>query len=137
AELLKRIDGTRHQDSVRALGLLPLAEADEGRRDLLERYLRLEEFRRQARKFGSQRQQSEGRAVAIGLANLARTAGFSDPQRLQWAMEQQAVADLARGPVVLARGDVTLSLAVDGDGVPSLTLERNGKPLKALPAALK
>jgi hypothetical protein len=137
AELLKRIDGTRHQDSVRALGLLPLAEGDEGRPDLLERYLRLEEFRRQARKFGSQRQQSEGRAVVIGLANLARTAGFSDPQRLQWAMEQQAVADLARGPVVLARGDVTLSLAVDDDGAPSLTLERNGKPLKTLPAALK
>ena len=88
-ELLGRIDASRHQDAVRALGLLPLAEGEAGQRDLLERYRRLEEFRRQARKFGSQRQQSEGRAVAIGLANLARTAGYRDPQRLQWAMEQR------------------------------------------------
>ena len=71
-----------------------------GRDDLLMRYVRLEEFNREARKFGSQRQQSETRAVAIGLENLARTAGFRDPQRLQWAMEQRAVADLARGPLV-------------------------------------
>ena len=75
--------------------------------------------------------------MAIGLANLARTAGYRDPQRLQWAMEQQAVADLARGPVVLARGDVTLTLAVDADGVPSLSVEKKGKPVKTLPAALK
>ena len=136
-ELLGRIDASRHQDAVRALGLLPLAEGEAGQRDLLERYLRLEEFRRQARKFGSQRQQSEGRAVAIGLANLARTAGYRDPQRLQWAMEQQAVADLARGPVVLTRGEVTLTLAVDADGAPSLSVEKQGKPIKTLPAALK
>jgi len=136
-ELLRRIETSRHQDSVRALGLLPLADGEAGRQDLLERYLRLQEFRRQARKFGAQRQQSEGRAVAIGLANLARTAGFRDPQRLQWAMEQQAVADLARGPMVLTRGDVTLTLAVDAEGMPSLGVGRNGKPLKTFPAALK
>ena len=136
-DLLTRIAASRHQDSVRALGLLPLAEGEAARQDLLERYLRLEQFRREARKFGSQRQQSEGRAVAIGLANLARTAGYRDPLRLQWAMEQQAVADLARGPVVLTRGDVTLTLAVDGDGVPTLDIARNGKPVKTAPAALR
>jgi hypothetical protein len=52
-------------------------------------------------------------------------------------MEQAAVADLARGPVVLERGDVTLTLALDGDGVPSLGITKSGKPLKALPASLK
>ena len=136
-ELLARIDESRHQDSVRALGLLPLAEGDAGRRDLLERYVRLEEFRRQARKFGSQRQASEGRAVAIALANLARTAGYRDPQRLQWAMEREAVGELARGPIVLTRDDVTLELSLDEDGVPALRTMKNGKALKALPAALK
>ena len=136
-ELLARIDESRHQDSVRALGLVPLADGDRRDDDLLERYMRLQEFRRQSRKFGSQRQQSEGRAVTIGLANLARTAGFSDPQRLQWAMEQRAVADLARGPLVLNRGDVSVTLSIDADGVPSLRTLKNGKALKALPAALK
>ena len=136
-EILSRIDGSRHQDSVRTLGLLPLAEGEQGREDLRERYKRLHEFRREARKFGSQRQQSEGRAVAIGLANLARTAGYRDPQRLQWAMERETIADLAHGPLVRTKGDVTLTLAIDEDGAPSLTTTKNGKALKAVPAALK
>jgi uncharacterized protein DUF5724/uncharacterized protein DUF4132 len=136
-DLVGRIDASRHQDSVRALGLLPLASGAVGKKDLLERYVRLEEFRRQSRKFGSQRQQSEKRAVAIGLENLARTAGYRDPQRLRWAMEQEAVADVARGPLVLTRGDVSLSLSIDEDGVPSLAVTKNGKTLKGLPATLK
>ena len=135
-ELLKRIE-SRHQDSVRALGLLPLADGDAGRDDLLVRYTRLQEFRREARKFGSQRQQSEKRAVAIGLENLARTAGFRDPQRLQWAMEQHAVADLVTGPVTLDKGDVRLELSLDAEGVAALRVVKNGKALKAVPATLK
>jgi uncharacterized protein DUF5724/uncharacterized protein DUF4132 len=137
SEILDRMKNARHQDSVRALGLVPLATGDDRQRDLLARYQALQEFHREARQFGSQRQQSERRAVAIGLSNLARTAGFRDPQRLQWAMEQAAVADLARGPVVLQRGDVSLALSIDGDGSASLEVTKNGKPLKAIPASLK
>ena len=135
--LMKRIDASRHQDAVRALGLLPLAEGDAGRDDVLSRYVRLQEFIRQARKFGSQRQASEKRAAAIGLENLARTAGFGDPQRLQWAMEQRAVADLAEGPVVVVKGDVRLELSIDADGDADLSMKKNDKTLKTLPAALK
>ena len=136
-EILGRIDSARHQDSVRALGLLPLAPGEEGRRDLLDRYERLQTFRREARKFGSQRQQSEKRAVDIGLANLARTAGYRDPQRMQWAMEREALADLLHGPVVLQRQDVTLTLSIDADGDPSLTVSRAGKPLASVPSPLR
>lgn len=136
-DVIERIDSSRHQDSVRALGLLPLADDDRREADLLDRYVRLENFKREARKFGSQRQQSESRAVAIGLDNLARTAGFRDPQRLRWAMEQRAVADLATGPIVLVRDDVTATLSIDVDGNPDLVISRGGKALKAPPAALK
>jgi hypothetical protein len=136
-EILERINTSRQQDAVRALGLLPLAEGEAREADLLMRYVRLEDFKREARKFGSQRQQSESRAVAIGLDNLARTAGFRDPQRLRWAMEQRAVADLAKGPIVLTRDDVTATLSIDADGNPDFSLSRNGKPLKAAPASLK
>ncbi|HET9012760.1 MAG TPA: DUF5724 domain-containing protein, partial [Gemmatimonadaceae bacterium] len=135
--IVERMKSGRHQDSVRALGLVPLADGTAGQRDLLVRYQALQNFHREARQFGAQRKESERRAVAIGLANLARTAGFRDPQRLQWAMEQAAVADLARGPVVLERGDVTLTLALGGDGVASFGITKNGKPLKSLPASLK
>lgn len=136
-ELQARIDGKRHQDSVRALGLLPLPSGAARESELLDRFKRLAEFKRQSRQFGSLRQQSEKRAVAIGMANLARTAGYRDPQRLQWAMEQRAVADLAAGPLVVSRGDVTLTLSISDDGDPSLSTTRNGKPLKTLPASLK
>lgn len=136
-ELVERIDTKRHQDSVRALGLLPLLEGEAGRRDVLERYEVLQGFKRGSRKFGSQRQQSEGRAVAIGLANLARTAGYRDPQRLQWAMEREAVADLAEGPVTVTRGDVVVQLAIDAEGEPGLTIRRGEKTLKSVPAALR
>jgi hypothetical protein len=136
-EIIERIDKSRHQDAVRALGLLPLAEGEDRDADLLLRYVRLEDFKREARKFGSARQQSESRAVAIALDNLARTAGFRDTQRLRWAMEQRAVADLASGPIVLTRDDVTATLSIDADGNPELGVSKNGKPLKAPPASLK
>ena len=136
-ELQARIDGKRHQDSVRALGLVPLPTGKTRDNELLDRFRGLTEFKRQSRQFGSLRQQSEKRAVAIGMANLARTAGYQDPQRLQWAMEQRAVADLAAGPLELVRGDVTIALSISSDGEPSLRATKNGKPLKTLPATLK
>lgn len=136
-ELHARIASKRHQDSVRALGLVPLPAGEAREQELLERFHDLTDFKRQSRRFGSLRQQSENRAVTIGMANLARTAGYRDPQRLQWAMEQRAVADLAAGPLVLVRDDVTLALSISDDGDPSLSVTRDGKPLKALPAALK
>ncbi|MCA8969313.1 MAG: DUF4132 domain-containing protein [Planctomycetes bacterium] len=143
-ELVARIDAKRHQDSVRALGLLPLPKGEERDVELLARYQRLERFRRESRKFGSQRQASEGRAVDIGLENLARTAGFADPVRLQWAMEREAVKDLAEGPVVLALDDVRLTLVLDDAGRPELTIQREDrkkpgvfKTLKAMPPKLR
>ncbi len=86
-EIQKRIDDKRNQDNVRALGLVPLRGGKLREKDLLQRYQRLAEFKKQSRKFGSQRQASEGRAFAIAMQNLARTAGYRDPQRLTWAME--------------------------------------------------
>lgn len=136
-ELLARVASSRHQDTVRALGLVPLAAGVEGRRDLLARYGRLQAFRRESRKFGSQRQQSERRAAEIAMANLARTAGYRDPRRLQWAMEREAVADLAHGPISLTRGDLRITLSIDADGVAELSTARGEKPLKSIPASLK
>lgn len=135
-ELVGRIRSKRHKDSVRALGLVPL-EAGPGRnQDVLGRYRILQDFRKESRKFGSQRQQSEGRAAEIGLANLARTAGFSDPQRLQWAMEREAVADLVSGPATWTAGDTVVELSIDPDGVPGLVAKKGGKLLKSIPGRL-
>jgi hypothetical protein len=136
AELEARIDKTRHQDSLRALGLVPLAKKT-AQAETLRRYKLMQEYKRQSRQFGSQRQASEGRAVDIAMQNLARTAGYKDPNRLQWAMEAEAVADLAKGPVGVTHEQTTVTLAIDDAGAPALTIEKAGKPLKAIPAKLR
>lgn len=135
--LFERGTTKRHQDSVRAIGLVPLAPGDRRQADLLARYRWLCEFRRESRKFGSMRKQSEGRAVSIALENLARTAGFRDPMRLAWAMEIESVKDLLDGPIVVAHEPYEVRLSVDTDGEAHLVATKAGKPLSALPAALK
>jgi Family of unknown function (DUF5724)/Domain of unknown function (DUF4132) len=133
AELLERIRTKRHQDSVRALGLLPLTGPHDPA--LLTRYELLGGFVASDRTSGSQRRASEATAVAIGMENLARSAGYRDPGRLTWAMEAEAVRDLAAGPVTAADGDLTVTLALDADGVPQLDVRRAGRALKAVPTA--
>lgn len=137
SDLIERIESKRNQDAVRSLGLIPLPKAEKARKQLLSRYKVLQEFIRTSRQFGSMRQASEKRAAAIGMENLARTAGYTDPIRLQWAMEAQACADLAQGPVSVTAGDVTVRLSLDIDGRPELTCTKKGKPLAAIPPAVK
>ncbi len=138
SDLVPKIDEQRNQDAVRAFGLVPLPkEVQKAQAETLTRYKRLQEFKRQSRKFGSQRQASEGRAVEIGMQNLARTAGYRDPRRLQWAMESEAVADLAKGPVHATVEETTVSLSLDASGLPELIISNKGKLLKSVPAKLR
>jgi hypothetical protein len=133
-ELLKRIADKRNQDALRAIGLLPLPEDEQEReRDVLERYETIQEFLRTSRKFGSQRQASEKLAASIAMQNLARTVGYPDPLRLEWAMEARAIGDLASGPLTATAEGVTVTLRINSWGEPERTVEKNGKPLKAIP----
>ncbi|MBE9178027.1 DUF4132 domain-containing protein [Oculatella sp. LEGE 06141] len=138
AESLRdRITQKRYQDAVRALGLLPLPKGKKRDPEILARYQALQEFLRTSKKFGSQRQASEKLAVSIGMENLARTAGFIDPQRLQWAMEAEAIADLTEQAQTVTIDQVSVSLAITAEGEPEVTVTKQGKPLKAIPAKLK
>jgi hypothetical protein len=135
---LERIRAKRHQDSVRALGLIPLSDETAARDDALERrYAALREFERGSRKFGSQRQASEANAVRIGVENLARTAGYADPQRFVWAMEAAEAGELADGPIEVVVDDVAVVLSVDGEGTPQLDVRRGEKPLASIPAKVR
>ena len=136
-EIRDRITHKRHQDAVRALGLLPLPKGKKRQQALLDRYQLLQEFLRSSKKFGSQRQASEKLAVEIGLENLARTAGFVDPQRLKWAMEAAAVADLAGQAQTVTIDSITVSLSISPIGAPNIAISKAGKPLKAIPAKLR
>lgn len=135
--LRDRVTEKRHQDSVRALGLLPLPKGKKRDAEILSRYQFLQEFLRTSKKFGSQRQASEKLCVEIGLENLARTAGFVDPQRLQWAMEAAAIADLAGQAQVITVDEVSVSLSINPLGEPEIEITKQGKSLKAVPAKIK
>ncbi len=134
--LVRDIEVQRKQDAVRALGLLPL-EKKAPKKDVLTRYQVLQDFVRTSRQFGSLRQAAEKLAARIGQENLARTAGFPDPIRLQWAMEGLASSDLARGPVAVTEKDVVVELSIDPDGLPELSARRGERTLKDIPADVK
>lgn len=135
----KLIEGIRKKnlkENVRLLGLLPLEKGARRERDIAERYEALQDYRRYASKLSSMARPDALRACDIGLKNLASTAGYADPLRLQWAMEAESTKDLAHGPVSVSKGDVTMTLALDEQARPELSLRRGEKPLKSLPAAL-
>jgi hypothetical protein len=136
-ELIDRVVKKRHQDSVRALGLCPLDTGKKREPDILNRYQIYQEFFRTSKQFGSQRRASEKLAVEIGMENLARTAGFADPQRLQWAMEAVAIADLVEKPQTITIDETTIALSITAQGTPTITITKAGKALKAVPAKLK
>lgn len=137
-ELIERIEIKRNQDAVRALGLVPLPKKRaDAKAETLRRFKILQEFKRKSRTFGSQRQASEGLAVEIGMQNLARTAGYRDPQRLRWSMEAEAVSDLAKGPVTIRVEETSVALSIDSAGDPVLSVVKKDKPLKNVPAKLR
>ncbi len=134
------IDGIRKKnlkENVRLLGLLPLAGGAKREPDIADRYEALQQYRRYANKLSSMSKPDALRACDIGLRNLASTAGYADPLRLQWAMEAASTKDLAQGPVVAAKGDVSLTLSLDEQAQPELTIRRGEKVLKSLPQKVR
>lgn len=139
-ELHQRMVARRQQDAVRALGLAPLFVDGEAREaEIAGRYKAFQEFARTGRQFGAQRRASEETATRIGLENLARTAGYPDPIRLQWAMEARMATDLRDGMLAVEEGDMRVTLVLDaGTAKPQLTFVKgDGKVSKTLPARLK
>lgn len=135
-DLVKGIRDKFLKDYVKLIGLLPLAKGAARDKDLLERYRVLQEYRKYARKLTMTREDAL-RACEIGMANLARTAGYVDPLRLEWAMEADAVRDLAKGPVTLTKSGVTITLELTDQAQPLLSVKRGEKELKSIPPDIK
>ena len=126
------ISGKRNKEYVLALGILPGKEAD-----FLHRYELLQQFVKESKQFGNQRQASEKRAVEIALDNMARTAGFHDVNRFRWYLESQRLERYQQFFKPHEIGDITVRLQIDESGSPSLSIEKKGKPLKSVPSAIR
>lgn len=132
-EYRRQASEKRNKDALNAYCIVPLADEQ----DLLERYLYLQQFMKESKTFGAQRQASEKRSCQIALLNLARNAHYDSADRLTWKMESM-VTDLYSDvfePVLVE--DIELRIVVDENGQNEISAVKNGKKLKSLPARLK
>lgn len=137
-DLIQSIRTKFLKEAVRHLGLLPLPEdAAKKEAELADRYKVLREYERYARGLSSLSKEPAMQAARLGMENLAVTAGFADPVRLEWAVTAREVADLGKGPVTVSVKNVAVRLNLNTDGEAEITYTRDGKPLKSLPADAK
>jgi hypothetical protein len=131
AALRTRIETKRHADSVRALGLVPLATGAAREADLQERYALIQDFQHSGRQVGPGRRASEARAAESALENLACTASYPDPLWLTWALEARSHADLAACPLIVESAEYKVRLALTADRASELTVQRGARGLCA------
>ncbi|WP_026507945.1 DUF4132 domain-containing protein [Butyrivibrio sp. MC2013] len=132
-ELKAIIMDKRNKDFLMAYPLIPIENED----DLVSRYLYLQQFLKESRKFGAQRSASEKAAVEIAMENLSLNAGFSDVTRLTLRMETRLMEEGRHYLEDKVIGDVTVRLQVDEEGKTSIIVVKAGKTLKSVPAAIK
>jgi hypothetical protein len=125
------------RENVRLLGLLPLARGDNREKDLANRYKVLQGYRRYAKSLGPMSKEGALRTASIGLENMARTAGYPDPIRFEWAMEAKEIADLAGGPIARTVEGVTVTLALNDLAQPDVTVMRGDRTLKSIPPKVR
>ncbi|MFJ7370581.1 DUF4132 domain-containing protein [Lysinibacillus sp. NPDC098008] len=133
--LMEEIQDKRNKDKLRALGLIPLNKSD--KKDALTRYQFIQQFLKESKQFGAQRRASEARAASIALENLARNAGDGETTRFIWRMELFAFNDIKHLLTAQSIEQITAYLQIEEDASVTIIVEKNGKRLKNIPAALK
>lgn len=132
-ETKKQIADKRNKDLLMAYTVIPIKNED----DICTRYLYLQQFLKESKKFGSQRSASEKKAVETAMKNLAVNAGYADETRLTLRMETKLIDDSRELFADKEIEDVTVRLEVQENGKSEIICIKNGKPLKSVPAKLK
>lgn len=128
----KQILEKRNKDLLMAYPLIPLVDND----DCFQRYKFIQEFKKAAKAFGSQRRTSECAAAQMSIRNLATNAGYDDETRLILTMETRLSDESAWAfEWTELDADVKIRLAQSPEDY-SLSLEclKDGKTLKAVPS---
>ncbi|GFZ82870.1 hypothetical protein GCM10008018_30980 [Paenibacillus marchantiophytorum] len=133
-ELVEGIRSARNKDKLLSYALLPIAAGD--KREVLERYEFIQQFLKASKHFGAQRRESEGKASAIALENLARNARYGDVNRMTWDLETEKIEEIAVYFYPQDRNGTKLWLEIDDEGQVDLKVEKGGKAQKSVPGAL-
>ena len=127
-ECVERINASRNKDFCLVYSLIPL----QGKEDLHERYLFLQDFLKGSKKYGAQRQLSERRTVDVALDNLARAAGYADTSIFVFELEADYPHDIYRTYTV---DDLEITPTLrENEYKVTLQVEKKGKRLAAVPA---
>lgn len=134
-ETRKLIEEKRNKDLLMAYCLIPFNKKTNA--EILERYQYLQQFLKESKTFGSQRQESEKKAVDIAMQNLSRNAGYSDVTRLIWSMETALIKELK--PCLTPREieGIEVYVDIDDQGRSEVKYIKEGKALNSTPAKLK
>ena len=135
-EVTEKVKDKRDQDYLRVYGLIPLNKSN-AEKDILARYEYIQQFKKESKQFGAQKQSSEGTAIRIAMENLARNAGYADPQRLTWAMETKQVQHILSKETQVQYDDVLIGLIIGDDGEADVVAFKEDKQLAGIPAKYK
>lgn len=135
-DVTEKITSKRDQDYVRIYGLVPLAKRNQAK-DVLARYEFLQQFKKESRQFGAQKQTSEALALRVAMENLARNAGYPDPERLTWSMETKQVQNILSKQTQVQYDDVLIGLIINEDGMAEVVAYKDDKQLKDIPSKYK
>lgn len=132
-EAVKNITEKRNKDTLMAYPLIPLADED----DMVERYIFLQQFLKESKKFGAQRRASEAEAVEAAMKNLATNAGYDDIMRLTLRMETKLFDSVRELTEFITVGEIRVRLVIDEHGKTTVECEKGGKLLRSIPAKYK
>jgi hypothetical protein len=131
----KQVEEKRNRDLLMMYGLIPLNKRSDS--DLIERYRYYLQFLRESKLFGSQRQESEKKAVELGMINLACNAGYADVCRLTWSIETRTFKQLQPSLAPFLINEVKVYLKADVAGKPGVHYFKAGKELIHIPGKLR
>jgi hypothetical protein len=134
-EVRKQVEEKRNRDLLMIYGLIPLNKRSN--KDLIERYRYFQQFLKESKSFGSQRQENEKKAVEQGLLNLARNAGYPDVTRLIWNIETLTFRLVKPYFAPKEKEGVNVYLKVDKAGRPGIHYFKAGKELVNIPGKLR
>ncbi len=145
-EIEKEIEKNRNKDLLMSYPLIPIEKKD-FEKTLVQRYVFLQKFSNESKKFGAQRQQSERLCLEVAYNNLSQAAGYTDVNRLFLNMESLLLDDLNSSFNWTAVPEKSKPLCwvrinVNEDGIPCLecTKELSDEKMKiqkSIPAAVK